>query len=312
MKKRSGKSVPGGIVRSAAFTLIELLVVIAIIAILAGMLLPSLAKAKGKGQGIVCINNLKQWGTAHVLYTGDFDDRIAYSSINYRGFYSAWDQDLSSYVGSPPTSKVRFTDGTSALTNTGNLWRCPSDKVKAPASWTALIVNRRTYSMSKHHMGFTFNLRNGGQTIPINGAHPDFRNMNPNNQCGIGIGWDTGTPDDAFYPYALRLGTLPDAAGTIAMTEQISSSNLSGRGALGGWSSVDTASEQFDLKNLTENLVSTMPYPNTSMSNSYHGSRVLSYVFADGHAQSLDPMRTLGTGTDPTKQTGMWSMRPGD
>jgi prepilin-type N-terminal cleavage/methylation domain-containing protein/prepilin-type processing-associated H-X9-DG protein len=69
------------------FTLIELLVVIAIIAILAAILFPVFAQARDKARSASCISNLKQMGTAWMMYTQDYDERFpnANSGINWEG-----------------------------------------------------------------------------------------------------------------------------------------------------------------------------------------------------------------------------------
>ena len=77
------------------FTLIELLVVIAIIAILAGLLLPALAKAKEKGRATSCLNNLKQVGIGMLMFADENDDMIPRGSA---GSARRWWLEFMPYV----------------------------------------------------------------------------------------------------------------------------------------------------------------------------------------------------------------------
>lgn len=109
-----------------AFTLTELLVVIAIIAILAGLLLPALSRAKAEGQSAVCRSNLKQLMLGWTLYADDNDDRLAGSisvgQVNQRGSWvlgNARQDRTSSNIMSGVM--FRFTPAVGA-------YRCPADR----------------------------------------------------------------------------------------------------------------------------------------------------------------------------------------
>lgn len=117
---RGGENCPGyhSIVRqSKGFTLIELLVVIAIIAMLLGIMLPTLKKAKDHAKKLLCTSNMRQVGIAVQAYMIDSKDHLPPSSCHITNPDQYWLRVLSHYTGQQL------------------LFRCPSDKSKNFVDW---------------------------------------------------------------------------------------------------------------------------------------------------------------------------------
>jgi prepilin-type N-terminal cleavage/methylation domain-containing protein/prepilin-type processing-associated H-X9-DG protein len=212
MKKSFGNNVVAKN-SSLGFTLIELLVVIAIIAILAAMLLPALSKAKAKAQGIQCVSNLRQLTISWILYSGDFNDKLALNagmgnialtmtdaSINNGNWVHG---AMGNLYGATPTSNTdpNLVKAGSLYPYSKNIgvYKCPADKKYLSVAGVQLPTTR-SISMNAWLNPLT----------PFTGTPKVYRKQGditkpaPVNcwvfidECS-GIGGGTGTINDGFF-----------------------------------------------------------------------------------------------------------------
>lgn len=260
----AAKTIPPPRCRCGGFTLLELLVVIAVIAILAGLLLPALGKAKSKAQGIQCYNNLRQISLAWNMYVDDNQEVLPAASdpreylrapTEPPPFVPAW---VTGIMNFDPNNRsnwdvrhdIHKSPLWSYLGNSAGVFRCPGDKsqVLVEGRWRPRV---RSMAMSLH--------------------------------CG---GW--GLKSQSDYPPYMRRGLMAQP-GFYGYRIYLKTGDFVDPGPANTWLFMDVREDSLDLGNFA---VSMRGYPENPQiaefadypAHYHNGAGTLAFV--DGHAES--------------------------
>ncbi|MHC4742779.1 MAG: prepilin-type N-terminal cleavage/methylation domain-containing protein [Planctomycetota bacterium] len=178
---------------NGAFTLVELLVVIAIIALLMGILVPVLGRAKAIGYRIVCCGNLRQMQTCWQVYLDDWEGRVPLNTAGPDNS-GAWYSDPNSWIGYSNALHDADTSGikkgaffTGSYNRSVELYHCPADKsrVRTAAGVELGMKRTRSYSMnanfgmpqwSRSEITSVTQIRQPGNIFVFLGEHEDLIN----------------------------------------------------------------------------------------------------------------------------------------
>lgn len=271
----------------AGFTLIELLVVIAIIAILASILFPVFAQARAKARQAACLSNMKQLGTAMMMYSQDYDELFPYPGGSSN--IPAWDY-VDSTGNSPVLDPYLKNRGKSAT----SVWNCPDNtdtNTKTPPANLNYLAYPRSYAMNTL-------LRTPGSPLKSNGL-PEAYTIDDVDNTTKTFGTDSHKNNAKYLPSGIAQADIIEPAGTVMVFEGIPYTVASSASATSqnfqGY--VDRAGDFASVGGYYLTQASCTAFINfTGEScqkvglNGWHNG-MNNYLYCDGHVKAHKPVR---------------------